>query len=145
MKNISTHVAIAVVSLVLVIASAFLMTAPEAGMRLIGEYVTLFWAVVFTASATRALLLERSREEKHENKPAHAAAEPKAPREHAVRRVLFLCRGRGKPVDGRPKMGYSRDITRPGGLSYEEDRSDHRRVQRHGQAVRRDGGSVRHL
>ena len=62
MKNISTHVAIAVVSLVLVIASAFLMTAPEAGMRLIGEYVT------------RALLLERSREEKHENKPAHAAA-----------------------------------------------------------------------
>ena len=41
MKNISTHVAIAVVSLVLVIASAFLMTAPEAGMRLIGEYVTL--------------------------------------------------------------------------------------------------------
>lgn len=74
MKNISTHVAIAIVSLVLVIASAFLMTAPEAGMRLIGEYVTLFWAVVFTASATRALLLERSREEKHENKPAHAAA-----------------------------------------------------------------------
>ena len=72
MKNISTHVAIAVVSLVLVIASAFLMTAPEAGMRLIGEYVTLFWAVVFTAA--RALLLERSREEKHENKPAHAAA-----------------------------------------------------------------------
>ena len=66
MKNISTHVAIAVVSLVLVIASAFLMTAPEAGMRLIGEYVTLFWAVVFTAST--------SREEKHENKPAHAAA-----------------------------------------------------------------------
>ena len=66
MKNISTHVAIAVVSLV--------MTAPEAGMRLIGEYVTLFWAVVFTASTTRALLLERSREEKHENKPAHAAA-----------------------------------------------------------------------
>ena len=63
MKNISTHVAIAVVSL-----------APEAGMRLIGEYVTLFWAVVFTASTTRALLLERSREEKHENKPAHAAA-----------------------------------------------------------------------
>ena len=49
MKNISTHVAIAVVSLVLVIASAFLMTAPEAGMRLIGEYVTLFWAVLYKA------------------------------------------------------------------------------------------------
>ena len=33
MKNISTNVAIAIVSLVLVFASAFLMTAPEAGMR----------------------------------------------------------------------------------------------------------------
>ena len=77
MKNISTHVAIAVVSLVLVIASAFLMTAPEAGMRLIGEYVTLSGnqvGVLLTDSTTRALLLERSREEKHENKPAHAAA-----------------------------------------------------------------------
>ena len=74
MKNISTHVAIAVVSLVLVIASACLLTSPEASMRLNDEYVTLFWAVVFTPSTTRAQLLERSREEKHENKPAHAAA-----------------------------------------------------------------------
>ncbi len=74
MKNISTHVAIAIVSLVLVVASAFLMTAPEAGMRLISEYVTLFWALVFTVSATRALLLERSRELKAEAKTAHAAA-----------------------------------------------------------------------
>lgn len=82
MKNISTHVAIAVVSLVLVIASAFLMTAPEAGMRLIGEYVTLFWAVVFTASTTRALLLERSREEKHENKPAHTPPRNRKRREN---------------------------------------------------------------
>ena len=73
MKNISTHVAIAVVSLVLVIASAFLMTAPEAGMRLIGEYVTLFWAVVFTASTTRALLLERDHEVRADRK-SHAAA-----------------------------------------------------------------------
>ena len=74
MKNISTHVAIAVVSLVLVIASAFLMTAPEAGMRPNRENVTPLCAVVVISSTTRALLLERSREEKHENKPAHAAA-----------------------------------------------------------------------
>ena len=74
MKNISTHVAIAVVSLVLVIASAFLVTAPEAGMRLVGEYGTLVWAVVFPAPPPRGLQRERSREEKHENKPAHAAA-----------------------------------------------------------------------
>ena len=68
MKNISTHVAIAVVSLVLVIASAFLMTAPEAGMRLIGEYVTLFWAVVFTASTTRPHTPPRNRK-RRENTP----------------------------------------------------------------------------
>ena len=74
MKNIYTHISIAVVTFLMMVASTCLMTAPEAGMRLIGEYVTLFWAVVFTASTTRALLLERSREEKHENKPAHAAA-----------------------------------------------------------------------
>ena len=77
MKNISTNVAIAIVSLVLVVASAFLMTAPEAGMRLIGGYVTLFWALVFTVFTTRALLLERNRELKNEakdSKSAHAAA-----------------------------------------------------------------------
>lgn len=77
MKNISANVAVAIVSLLLVVASAFLMTAPEAGMRMIGGYVTLFWAVVFTVATTRALLLERSRELKNnakESKAAHAAA-----------------------------------------------------------------------
>ena len=77
MKNISANVAVAIVSLLLVVASAFLMTAPEAGMRMIGGYVTLFWAVAFTVATTRALLLERSRELKNnakESKTAHAAA-----------------------------------------------------------------------
>ena len=74
MKNISIHIAVAIVSLVLVVASAFLMTAADAEIRVLANYLTLGWAIVFTVSATRALLLERSREEKHENKPAHAAA-----------------------------------------------------------------------
>ena len=74
MKNISTQVVIAIVSLVLVVASTFLMTAADVEIRVLANYLTLGWAAVFTVSATRALLLERSREEKHENKPAHAAA-----------------------------------------------------------------------
>ena len=74
MKNISTHVAIAVVSLVLVVASAFLMTAADVEIRVLANYLTLGWALVFTISATRALLMERSHEMKAEHKNAHAAA-----------------------------------------------------------------------
>lgn len=74
MKNISTHVAIAVVSLVLVVASAFLMTAADVEIRVLANYLTLGWALVFTISATRALLMERSHEMKEERKSAHAAA-----------------------------------------------------------------------
>ena len=44
MKNISTHVAIAVVSLVLVVASAFLMTAADWEIRVLANYLTLGWA-----------------------------------------------------------------------------------------------------
>ena len=74
MKNISTHVAIAVVSLVLVVASAFLMTAADVEIRVLANYLTLGWALVFTISATRALLMERSHEMKDAHKNAHAAA-----------------------------------------------------------------------
>ena len=74
MKNIGTYVFITIVSLVMVVATAFLMTAADVEIRVLANYLTLGWAAVFTVSATRALLLERSREEKHENKPAHAAA-----------------------------------------------------------------------
>ena len=47
MKNISIHVAIAVVSLVLVVASAFLMTAADWEIRVLANYLTLGWALVF--------------------------------------------------------------------------------------------------
>ena len=74
MKNISIHVAIAVVSLFLVVASAFLMTAADWEIRVLANYLTLGWALVFTVSATRALILEGRREEKDTHKTAHAAA-----------------------------------------------------------------------
>ena len=73
MKNISTQIAIAIVSLVLVVASAFLMTAADVEIRVLANYLTLGWAVVFTVSATRALLLERADELLH-NRKSHAAA-----------------------------------------------------------------------
>ena len=73
MKNISIHISVAIVSLVLVVASAFLMTAADAEIRVLANYLTLGWAIVFTVSATRALLLERTDELLH-NRKAHAAA-----------------------------------------------------------------------
>ena len=73
MKNISIQIAVAIVSLVLVVASAFLMTAADVEIRVLANYLTLGWAIVFSISATRALLLERANETR-ENRKAHAAA-----------------------------------------------------------------------
>ena len=73
MKNISVQIAVAIVSLVLVVASAFLMTAADVEIRVLANYLTLGWAVVFTVSATRALLLERDHEVRDARK-SHAAA-----------------------------------------------------------------------
>ena len=74
MKNISIQVVIAIVSLVLVVASTFLMTAADVEIRVLANYLTLGWAAVFTVSATRALLLERRIEVKKSHKDARAAA-----------------------------------------------------------------------
>ena len=49
MKNISTHVAIAVVSLVLVIGSAFLLPAPGAVLPLTAGISLCFGVVFFPA------------------------------------------------------------------------------------------------
>lgn len=73
MKNISVQIAVAIVSLVLVVASAFLMTAVDVEIRVLANYLTLGWAAVFTVSATRALLLERDHEVR-ETRKSHAAA-----------------------------------------------------------------------
>ena len=74
MKNISIQIIIAVVSLMMVVASAFLMTAADVEIRVLANYLTLGWAAVFTVSATRALLLERRIEVKKSHKDARAAA-----------------------------------------------------------------------
>ena len=73
MKNISTQVTVAIISLVMVVASAFLMTTADVEVRVLANYLTLGWAIVFTVSTTRALLLERAHE-LFENRKAHAAA-----------------------------------------------------------------------
>ena len=73
MKNISVQIAVAIVSLVLVVASAFLMPAVDVEIRVLANYLTLGWAAVFTVSATRALLLERDHEVR-ETRKSHAAA-----------------------------------------------------------------------
>ena len=73
MKNIGTYVFITIVSLVMVVATAFLMTAADVEIRVLANYLTLGWAAVFTVSATRALLLERDHEVRADRK-SHAAA-----------------------------------------------------------------------
>ena len=74
MKNISIQIIIAVVCLMMVVASAFLMTAADVEIRVMANYLTLGWAVVFSRSTARALLLERRSEMKKSHKDARAAA-----------------------------------------------------------------------
>lgn len=48
MKNINTYIMISVVSLMLVVATAFLMTAADAPIREAGGYLPLLLGAVFT-------------------------------------------------------------------------------------------------
>lgn len=77
MKNISTYVMISIVSLVLVVATAFLMTAADAPIRAAGGYLPLLFGAVFTWSTAKANLMEREREIRSNVRtftPGHAAA-----------------------------------------------------------------------
>lgn len=78
MKNISTYVMISIVSLVLVVATAFLMTAADAPIRAAGGYLPLLFGAVFTWSTAKAGLMEREREVRSNARtaftPTHAAA-----------------------------------------------------------------------
>ena len=77
MKNISTYVMISIVSLVLVVATAFLMTAADAPIRAAGGYLPLLFGAVFTWSTAKANLMERAREERSNARvftPSRAAA-----------------------------------------------------------------------
>ena len=50
-NNIYTYISLAVVSLMLVVASAFLMTAADAPIRAAGGYLPLIFGAVFTWAA----------------------------------------------------------------------------------------------
>ena len=73
MKNISIQVVIAIVSLVLVVASTFLMTAADEPIRQAGIYLPLIFGILATWSASRAGLLEMDCEEHTAHTAAHAA------------------------------------------------------------------------
>ena len=80
-NNIYTYISLAVVSLMLVVASAFLMTAADAPIRAAGGYLPLIFGAVFTRAAAKALLMERRREQDRNkthrvdfSRKAHSAA-----------------------------------------------------------------------
>ena len=68
MKNIDTYILTAIVSLVLVAASAFLMTAADEPIRQAGMYLPMIFGTVATWAAGKAGLLEI-----HSEEAAHAA------------------------------------------------------------------------
>ena len=78
MKNISTYVMISILSLVLVVATAFLMTAADAPIREAGGYLPLIFGAVFSWSTAKANLMEREREVRNNARvtftPSRAAA-----------------------------------------------------------------------
>ena len=73
MKNINTYILTAIVSLVLVVATSFLMTAADEPIRQAGYYLPVVFGVV-AAWAGKAGLLELDYEERTARRNAHAAA-----------------------------------------------------------------------
>ena len=71
MKNIYTYISVAVVMLVMMVASAFLLTAADAEIRQASGYVTLIFGAISTWFTAKAMLTEEKREEQHQ---AHAHA-----------------------------------------------------------------------
>ncbi len=71
MKNIQIYIAVAVVSLMFMVASAFLLTAADEEIRQASGYVTLIFGAISTWFTAKAMLAEEKREEQDE---AHARA-----------------------------------------------------------------------
>ena len=74
MKNFNAYVMTAIVSLMLVVASAFLMTAADEPIRQAGYYLPIVFGAVATWAAGKAGLLEMNYEERNARRSAHAAA-----------------------------------------------------------------------
>ena len=73
MKNINLYILTAIVSLVMVIVTAFLMTAADAPVRQAGLYLPMIFGALATWSAGKAGLLEMDYEERAARRSAHAA------------------------------------------------------------------------
>jgi len=73
MKNIGAYVFVTIVSLVMVVATAFLMTAADEPIRQAGMYLPLIFGALATWSASRASLLEMDYEGHTVHTAAHAA------------------------------------------------------------------------
>lgn len=74
MKNINTYILTAIVSLVMVVATAFLMTAADEPVRQAGYYLPMIFGAIGTWAASKAGLLELDCEERKAHRSAHAAA-----------------------------------------------------------------------
>ena len=73
MKNINLYILTTIVSLVMVIATAFLMTAADAPIRQAGLYLPMIFGALATWSAGKAGLREMDYEERAARRSAHAA------------------------------------------------------------------------
>ena len=74
MKNINTYILTAIVSLVLVVAASFLMTAADEPIREAGYYLPVVFGAVAAWAAGKAGVLEIDYEERAARRSAHAAA-----------------------------------------------------------------------
>ncbi len=74
MKNINNYILTAIVALVLVVATSFLMTAADEPIRQAGMYLPMIFGAVGTWAAGKAGLLELDYEERTARRNAHAAA-----------------------------------------------------------------------
>ena len=70
-KNIYTYMSVAVVNLVMMVASAFLLTAADAPIREAGGYITLIFGAITAWAVAKAMLVERDREMYHEPRHSH--------------------------------------------------------------------------
>ena len=74
MKNINNYILTAIVSLVLVVAASFLMTAADEPIREAGYYLPVVFGIVTAWAAGKAGVLEIDYEERAARRTAHAAA-----------------------------------------------------------------------
>ena len=74
MKNINNSILTAIVSLVLVVATSFLMTAADEPIRQAGFYLPIVCGAVAAWAAGKAGLLDLEYEERTARSRAHAAA-----------------------------------------------------------------------